>query len=181
MKWCLTFAGLGVIALLIVFSRVESQAPVRAAAADQLVEIEIQQLELTRFGASGVKLEQSTAAHAVKYEGAPETLLRELWVEHEDKQGGHWTLFAPTGSSQASNDAMTLSGGVTILRGEALRLETQEVKLDALTNMAVSDTKTRLVSSRGETTAAGLIIDLNAGTAQLAGNVASQYRQDKTQ
>jgi hypothetical protein len=26
-----------------------------------------------------------------------------------------------------------------------------------------------------------LIIDLNAGTARLAGNVASQYRQDKTQ
>ena len=180
MKWSLSFAGLGVVVLLIVFSRVESQAPVRAGA-DQLVEIEIQQLELTRFGAAGEKLEQSKAAHAVKYEGAPETRLRDVWVEHEDKQGGHWTLFAPTGSSEASNDAMTLSGGVTILRGEALQLETQEIKLDALTNLAVSDTQTRLVSDRSETTAAGLIIDLDAGTARLAGNVASQYRQDKTQ
>jgi hypothetical protein len=52
MKWSLSFAGLGVVVLLIVFSRVEGQAPVRAAA-DQLVEIEIQQLELTRFGAAG--------------------------------------------------------------------------------------------------------------------------------
>ena len=180
MKWSLSFAGLGVIVLLIVFSRVERQAPVRAAA-NQLVEMEIQQLELTRFGAAGEKLEQSKAAYAVKYEGAPETRLKEVWVEHEDKQGGHWTLFAPTGSSQASADAMTLSGGVTISRGEALKLETREIKLDALTNIAVSDTQTRLVSDRSETTAAGLIIDLNAGTAQLAGNVASQYRQDETQ
>lgn len=180
MKWSLSFAGLGVVVLLIVFSRVESQAPVRAAA-DQLVEIEIQQLELTRFGSAGEKLEQSKAAHAVKYEGTPETRLREVWVEHEDEQGGRWTLFAPTGASQTSNGEMTLSGGVTIVRGEGLQLETQEVKLDALTNLAISDTQTRLVSDRSETTAEGLIIDLNAGTAQLAGNVASQYRQDKTQ
>ena len=61
MKWSLSFAGLGVIALLIIFSRVERQAPVRAAA-DQLVEMEIQQLKLTRFGAAGEKLEQSKAA-----------------------------------------------------------------------------------------------------------------------
>ena len=67
MKWSIAFALIGVVTLLAVFARVDSESPT-SSAPQALVEVEIDQLVLTRYDSEGNQLEQSSATHAIRLE-----------------------------------------------------------------------------------------------------------------
>ena len=73
MKWSITGAVVGVIAVLAIFAR--SRVRRQRVEARKLVATELNQLELTRYDEDGRKLEVSRADHAVQLEGESELLL----------------------------------------------------------------------------------------------------------
>lgn len=180
MKWSVSFAVAGIIALLLVLSRVDSELPTRVQA-QKLLTTEVDRLVLTRFDKNGKKLETSRAAQALQFEGETQTHLQDVSVERQDRNGTRWQLNSPVGMSESASDTLTLTGGVTILRGNDVRLETQELTVDATTNLASSLGSAKLLSSRGTAVASRLIVDLDAGTAELRGDVTSRYQKESIQ
>ena len=67
MKWSVAFAFLGVVTLLAIFAQVDGESPA-SVPTQALVEVEINQLVLTRYDEAGKKLEQSSAQHAIRLE-----------------------------------------------------------------------------------------------------------------
>lgn len=174
MKWSVSGAIVGVIAVLSIFARLESDAPT-SLDAQKVVATELNQLELTRYDATGRKLEVSRAEHAVQLEGERELLLGGLYVEREDEQGVRWQLEAPRGSSQTDNDTLVLSGGVTVTRGADITVVTEQLTIDAASSVASSTSQATLTSERGVTTGSQLQIDFRGGTAALRGDVTSSF------
>ena len=109
MKWSIAFALIGVVTLLAVFARVDNESPTRAVP-QALVEVEINELVLTRYDDEGNRLEQSSAAHAIQLENQSTTDLSDLEVRRRDRQGQEWVLISPSGTSDMSNDTMKLEG-----------------------------------------------------------------------
>ncbi len=174
MKWSITGALLGVMAVLLIFARLENEAPT-SLEARKLVSTELNNLELTRYDTSGRKLETSHADHAVQLEGDSQMLMGGLHVEREDEQGVRWQLEAPRGLSRLSDDTLTLTGGVIVTRGADVTLETDELTIDANTHLASSSSQASIISARGVTTGSQLQIDFRGGTAKLRGDVASSF------
>lgn len=174
MKWSITGAVIGVIAVLTIFARLESEAPT-SLEARKLVATELSQLELIRYDVDGRKLEVSRADHAVQLEGDSELLLGGLHVEREDEQGVRWQLEAPRGLSETRDDTLVLSGGVTVTRGTDVTLTTEQLTIDAASSLAKSTSQATLTSERGVTTGSRLQIDFRGGTAALQGNVTSSF------
>ena len=174
MRWSLSGAVVGVIAVLVFLARLESQTPTNSEAS-KLITTEINQLELIRYDSAGRKLEVSRARHAVQLEGQPDLMLGELHVEREDEQGVRWQLDAPRGLSQTRNDILVLSGGVTVKRGADVTLLTEQLTIDAERSLATSSSDATLTSARGITTGSQLHIDFRGGTASLLGDVTSSF------
>ena len=174
MKWSVGGALVGIIAVLAIFARLESDAPT-SLEARKLVSTELNQLELVRYDASGRKLETSQAEHAVQLEGEAEMLLGRLHVEREDERGVLWQLEAPRGWSRALDDTLVLTGGVTVTRGTDITVKTEQLTIDAEKSLASSASQATLMSDRGTTTGEQLKIDFRGGTAELRGNVASRF------
>ena len=178
MRWSIAFAFLGVIALLTIFARVDSESPA-STATKALVEVEIDQLVLTRYGEEGKKLEQSSAVQAVRLEELPTTQLLGLEVRRHDRQGREWVLSSPAGTSDASNDTLRLEGGVSVSRADGVNLFTKTIVVDIAAGKAVSTDKTQLTNDRSSSASDGLVIDLEQGTAELVGHVRSTYQRDQ--
>ena len=178
MKWSIAFAFLGVVTLLAVFARVDNESPTRAAP-QALVEVEIDQLVLTRYDSEGNKLEQSSAAHAVLLENQSTTNFSELEVRRRDRQGQEWILASPNGSSDSSNDTVKLEGGVLVSRADGVNLLTEMVVIDIASGKAISTDKTQLTSNESSSASDGLVIDLEQGTAELVGQVRSTYQRSQ--
>lgn len=175
MKWSVGFAFVGVIILLGLFTEIDSDiAAINST--EKLVEVEIDELVITRYDDNGMRLETSEANHAVRYEGDTKTRMNQLDVSRIDKNGHHWTLSAPLGFSESVGDNLLLDGGVMIQRGQNLTLNTASIVIDTLAQVASSPEKTRLSSERTDTVANGFYLNLNEGTAQLVGNVSSVYQ-----
>jgi len=174
MRWSITGAVIGVVAVLAIFARLESEAPT-SLEARKLVATELNQLELTRYNDDGRKLEISRAEHAVQLEGESELLLGGLHVEREDAQGVRWQLEAPRGLSETLNETLVLSGGVTVTRGADVTLFTAQLTIDATSSLAKSASHATLTSERGVTTGSRLQIDFRGGTAALLGEVTSSF------
>ena len=174
MRWSITGAVIGVIAVLAIFARLESEAPT-SLEARKLVSTELNQLELTRYDVDGRKLEVSRADHAVQLEGESQLLLGGLHVEREDEQGVRWQLDAPRGLSETPDDTLVLSGGVTVTRGAGVTLFTEQLTIDAASSLAKSTSQATLTSERGVTTGSRLQIDFRGGTAALQGDVTSSF------
>ena len=174
MRWSITGAIIGVIAVLAIFARLESEAPT-SLEARKLVATELNQLELTRYDDDGRKLEVSRADHAVQLEGESELLLGGLHVEREDEQGVRWQLEAPRGLSATRNDTLILSGGVTVTRGDEVTMVTEQITIDTASSLAKSSSRATLTSERGVTTGSRLQIDFRGGTAALQGGVTSSF------
>jgi uncharacterized membrane protein len=83
MKWSVGFAFLGVIFLLSLFTEIDSEVTATHSS-DQLVEVEIDELVITRYDDSGQRLETSEANHAVRFEGETKTQLSQLDVSRVD-------------------------------------------------------------------------------------------------
>ena len=178
MKWSIAFAFLGVIALLTILTHFESESP-RSASPQAPVEVEIDQLLLTRYDEEGKKLEQSSAVHAIRLEEYSTTHFSELEVRRHDRRGQEWVLISPSGTSDASNDTVRLEGGVAVSRGDAVNLLTETVVINIVSGKAVSTDKTQLTSNKSSSVADGLIIDLEQGTAELVGQVRSTYQRSR--
>jgi LPS export ABC transporter protein LptC len=178
MKWSLAFAFLGVVTLLAVFARVDSEAPT-SSAPQALVEVEIDQLVLTRYDGEGNKLEQSRATHAIRLENESTTDLSELEVRRRDRQGQEWILASPNGTSDASNDTVKLEGGVVVSRADGVNLLTETVVVDIAAGRAISTDTTQLTSNKSSSASDGLVIDLEQGTAELLGQVRSTYQRSQ--
>ena len=178
MKWSITFGLIGVVTLLAVFARVDSESPTRSAP-QALVEVEIDQLVLTRYDDEGNKLEQSTATHATRLENQSTTDLSELEVRRLDRQGQEWILTSPNGTSDASNDTVKLEGGVMVSRADGVNLLTETILFDIATGKAISTDKTQLNSNQSSSASEGLVIDLEQGTAELLGQVRSTYQRSQ--
>ena len=178
MKWSIAFALIGVVTLLAVFARVDSESPT-SSAPQALVEVEIDQLVLTRYDSEGNKLEQSSATHAIRLENQSTTDLSELEVRRRDRQGQEWILVSPNGSSDASNDTVKLVGGVVVSRADGVNLLTETVVVDIAAGRAISTDKTQLTSNQSSSASDGLIIDLELGTAELLGQVRSTYQRSQ--
>ena len=178
MKWSIAFALIGVVTLLAVFARVDSESPT-SSAPQALVEVEIDQLVLTRYDNEGNKLEQSSAAHAIRLENQSTTDLSELEVRRRDRQGQEWILASPNGTSDASNDTVKLEGGVVVSRADGVSLLTKTVMVDIASARAISTDKTQLNSDQSSSASDGLIIDLEQGTAELLGQVRSTYQRSQ--
>ncbi|MEL0152112.1 MAG: LPS export ABC transporter periplasmic protein LptC [Halieaceae bacterium] len=174
MRWSITGAVIGVIAVLAIFARLESEAPT-SLEARKLVATELNQLAITRYDDNGRKLEVSQADHAVQLEGESELLLGRLYMEREDEQGVRWQLEAPRGLSETRNDTLVLSGGVTVTRGANVTLVTEQLTIDASTSLAKSTSQATLTSERGVTTGSRLQIDFRDGSAVLQGEVTSSF------
>ena len=178
MKWSITFALLGVVILLAVFARVDSESPT-SSAPQALVEVEIDQLVLTRYDNGGNKLEQSSAVHAIRLENQSTTDLFELEVRRRDHQGKEWILASPNGTSDASDDTVKLEGGVVVSRADGVNLLTETVVVDIASARAISTDKTQLISNQSSSASDGLVIDLEQGTAELLGHVRSTYHRSQ--
>ena len=178
MKWSIAFAFLGVVTLLAVFARVDNESPTRAAP-QELVEVEIDQLLLTRYDSEGNKLEQSSAVHAIRLENQSTTDLSELEVRRRDRQGQEWILASPNGRSDSSNDTVKLEGGVLVSRADGVNLLTERVVIDIASGRAISTDKTQLTSNESSSASDGLVIDLEQGTAELVGQVRSTYQRSQ--
>lgn len=178
MKWSIAFALIGVVTLLAVFARVDSESPT-SSAPQALVEVEIDQLVLTRYDGKGNKLEQSSATHAIRLENQSATELSELEVRRLDRQGQEWILASPNGSSDTSNDTVKLEGGVVVSRADGVNLLTEKVVIDIAAGRAISTDKTQLTSKRSLSASDGLVIDLEQGTAELLGQVRSTYQRSQ--
>ena len=178
MKWSVAFALIGVVTLLAVFARVDNELPARAAP-QALVEVEIDQLVLTRYDDEGTRLEQSSAAHAIQLENQSTTDLSDLEVRRRDRQGQEWVLISPSGTSDMSNDTVTLEGGVVVSRADGVSLLTETVVVDITSGRAISTDKTQLTSHQSSSASDGLVIDLEQGTAELVGQVRSTYRRSQ--
>ena len=79
MKWSISGALLGIMAVLLIFARLENEAPT-SLEARKLVATELNNLELIRYDTSGRKLETSHADHAVQLEGDSQMLMGGLHV-----------------------------------------------------------------------------------------------------
>ena len=178
MKRSIAFALIGVVTLLAVFARVDSESPT-SSAPQALVEVEIDQLVLTRYDSEGNKLEQSSAIRAIRLENQSTTELSELEVRRRDRQGQEWILASPNGSSDASNDTVKLEGGVVVSRTDGVNLVTETVVVDIAAGRAVSTDKTQLTSNQSSSASDGLVIDLEQGTAELLGQVRSTYQRSQ--
>ena len=178
MKWSIAFALIGVVTLLAVFARVDSDSPT-SSAPQALIEVEIDQLVLTRYDSEGNKLEQSSATHAIRLENQSATELSKLEVRRLDRQGQEWILASPNGSSDASNDTVKLEGGVVVSRADGVNLLTETVVIDIAEGRAISTDKTKLISNRSSSASNGLVIDLEQGTAELLGQVRSTYQRSQ--
>jgi LPS export ABC transporter protein LptC len=178
MKWSIAFALIGVVTLLAVFVRVDSESPT-SSAPQALVEVEIDQLVLTRYDSEGNKLEQSSATHAIRLENQSTTELSKLEVRRRDRQGQEWILASPSGSSDASNDTLKLEGGVVVSRADGVNLLTKTVVVDIAAGRAISADKTQLTSNQSVSASDGLVIDLEQGTAELLGKVRSTYHRSQ--
>ena len=178
MKWSIAFALIGVVTLLAVFARVDNESPTRAAP-QALVEVEIDQLVLTRYDDEGNKLEQSSAAHAIQLENQSTTDLSDLEVRRRDRQGQEWVMISPSGTSDMSNDTMKLEGGVVVSRADGVNLLTETVVVDIAAGRAISTDKTQLTSNQSSSVSDGLVIDLEHGTAELLGQVRSTYHRSQ--
>ena len=178
MKWSIAFAFLGVVTLLAVFARVDSESPT-SSAPQALVEVEIDQLVLTRYDGEGNKLEQSRATHAIRLENESTTDLSELEVRRRDRQGQEWILASPNGTSDASNDTVKLEGGVMVSRADGLNLFTERVVVDIAAGRAISTDRTQLTSNQTSSASDGLVINLEQGTAELLGQVRSTYQRNQ--
>ena len=179
MKWSLSGAVIGIIAVLAIFARLESDAPT-SLEARKLVATELNKLELIRYDASGRRLETSRAEHAVQLEGESQMLLGRLHVEREDERGVLWQLEAPRGRSRTLDDRLVLTGGVTVIRGADITLQTEQLTIDAENSFASSTSEATLISDRGTTTGAQLQINFREGTAELRGNVASSFDRGRS-
>ena len=178
MKWSIAFTFLGVIALLTILTHFESESP-RSASPLAPVEVEIDQLLLTRYDEEGKKLEQSSAVRAIRLEEYSTTHFSELEVRRRDRQGQEWVLISPSGTSDASNDTVRLEGGVSVSRGDGVNLLTDTVVIDIASGKAVSTNKTQLTSNKISAVADGLVINLEQGTAELVGQVRSTYQRNR--
>jgi len=178
MKWSIAFALIGVVTLLAVFARVDSESPM-SRAPQALVEVEIDQLVLTRYDSEGNKLEQSSATHAIRLENQSKTDLSELEVRRRDRQGQEWILASPNGTSDASNDTVKLEGGVMVSRADGLNLFTERVVVDIAAGRAISTDRTQLTSNQTSSASDGLVINLEQGTAELLGQVRSTYQRNQ--
>ena len=178
MKWSIAFALIGVVTLLAVFARVDNESPTRAVP-QALVEVEIDQLVLTRYDDEGTRLEQSSAAHAIQLENQSTTDLSDLEVRRRDRQGQEWVLISPSGTSDMSNDTIKLEGGVVVSRADGVNLLTETVLVDIASGRAISTDKTQLTSNQSSSASDGLVIDLEQGTAELVGQVRSTYQRSQ--
>ena len=178
MKWSIAFALIGVVTLLAVFARVDSESPM-SRAPQALVDVEIDQLVLTRFDEEGNKIEQSSAVHAIRLENQSTTDLSELEVKRHDRQGQEWILSSPSGQSDTSNDTVKLEGGVVVSRVDGVNLLTETVVVDIASGKAISTDKTHLTSNQSSSASDGLVIDLEQGTAELLGQVRSTYQRSQ--
>ena len=178
MKWSIAFALIGVVTLLAVFARVDSESPM-SRAPQALVEVEIDELVLTRYDSEGHKLEQSSATHAIRLENQSTTDLSELEVRRRDRQGQEWILASPNGTSDASNDTVKLEGGVVVSRADGVTLLTETVVVDIAAGRATSTDKTQLTSNQSLSASDGLVVDLEQGTAELLGQVRSTYQRSQ--
>ncbi len=176
MKLSIAFAFLGVVALLAIFARVDSESP-KSTAPQALVELEIDELVLTRYDEAGKKLEQSSALHAIRLEEHATTTLSELEFRRRDRQGQEWVLASPSGTSDASSDTLKLEDGVLVSQADGVSLYTETVVVDIAAGTAISTNKTQLTSAQTASASDGLIIDLEQGTAELVGQVTSTYRR----
>ena len=178
MKWSIAFAFLGVVTLLAIFARVDSEAPA-SKLPQALIEVEIDQLVLTRYDEAGKKLEQSSAVHAIRLEERSTTDLSELEVRRRDLQGQEWVLASPSGTSDTSNNSIRLEGGVLVSRADGVTLHTEAISVDISSGMATSTDKTQMTSNQSASFSDGLVIDLEQGTAELVGQVTSTYRRSQ--
>jgi LPS export ABC transporter protein LptC len=178
MKWSIAFALIGVVTLLAVFARVDSESPT-SGAPQALVEVEIDQLVLTRYDNGGNKLEQSSATHAIRLENQSTTDLSELEVRRRDRQGQEWILASPNGTSDASNDTVRLEGGVVVSRADGVNVFTETVVVNIAAGRATSTDKTQLTSNQTSSASDGLVIDLEQGTAELLGHVRTTYQRSQ--
>ena len=178
MKWSIAFALIGVVTLLAVFARVDSESPM-SRTPQALVEVEIDQLVLTRYDSEGNKLEQSSAKHAIRLENQSTTDLSEVEVRRRDRQGQEWILASPNGTSDASNDTVKLEGGVVVSRADGVSLLTETVVVDIAAGRATSTDKTQLTSNQSLSASDGLVVDLEQGTAELLGQVRSTYQRSQ--
>ena len=94
MKWSIAFAFLGVIALLTILSHFESESP-RSVSPQAPVEVEIDQLLLTRYDEEGKKLEESSAVRAIRLEEYSTTHFSELEVRRHDRHAYDVLLLEP--------------------------------------------------------------------------------------
>ena len=178
MKWSIAFALIGIVTVLAIVARVDNESPTNAEPR-ALVEIEIDQLVLTRYDEEGKKLEQSRAVHAIRLEKQSTTDLSELEVRRRDRQGQEWVLSSPSGTSDTSNDTLKLEGGVVVSRADGVNLITETVLLNITSGKATSTDKTQLTSKQSSSASDGLVIDLEQGTAELVGRVRSTYQRSQ--
>mgnify|MGYP003326049261 FL=1 len=178
MKWSIAFALIGVMTLLAVFARVDSESPT-SSAPQALVDVEINQMVLTRYDSEGNKLEQSSATHAIRLENQSTTDLSDLEVRRRDRLGQEWILASPSGTSDMSNDTVTLEGGVVVSRADGVNLLTETLVVDITSGRAISTDKTQLTSHQSSSASDGLVIDLEQGTAELVGQVRSTYQRSQ--
>ena len=145
-----------------------------------LVATEITALQTRRYDEYGELLERASADHLIQYDSDEQMLMTGVDVTQSSLENGTWTLAAPQGVGSDTGNSLELSGGVNISNGTSVTMTTHTMLIDSDDRIAKSGGEVVLTTEKSETTADGLIINLNTNTATLAGNVNTEYRTERS-
>ena len=173
-------AGLAsaVLALILIL-RVDTEKPTESGNA-MLVATEITALKTRRYDEDGELLERASADHLIQYDSDEQMLMTGVNVTQLSHEDGLWTLAAPQGIGNDTDNSLELSGGVNIANGTAVLMTTDTMLINSDDRIAKSGGEVVLMTQKSETTADGLIINLSTNTATLAGNVSTEYRTERS-
>ena len=173
-------AGLAsaLIALILIL-QVDTEKP-NNSGTTMLVATEITALKTQRYDEDGELLERASAEHLIQYDNDEQMLMTGINVTQSSLENGTWTLAAPQGVGSETDSSLELSGGVNISNGTSVTMTTDAMLIDSDERIAKSEGEVVLRTQKSQTTADGLIINLNTNTATLAGNVNTEYRTERS-
>ena len=173
-------AGLAsAILVLILILRVDTEKP-NDSGNSILVATEITALKTRRYNDNGELLERAKAGHLIQYDSDERMLMTGVTVTQLSREDGMWTLAAPQGVGNETTSSLELSGGVTIANGTSVGMITDTILIKSNDRIATSQGEVVLKTQKSDTTADGLIINLNTNTATLTGNVNTEFRTERS-
>jgi len=168
-----------IVTLVILWLTVGKGEPVPVMTLPQdirLTQSYLEQGEYWSYDASGQREQSVAVASAIQYTDDPTTFMTELRLEGPDNEGRYWIASAGSGRLQPSGNELQLTGDVQIREssGEGV-LNTPQLRILLDKKRASTLAPVRLEVRNSVTTARGLSLNMDTGSARLLHDVETVY------